>query len=66
MGDAAANAAFYAISTYNNAGFSIHDSGMIAFADDYWIISVVMFSAFVGSLGFPVVLIMGVLWNRPR
>lgn len=66
LGAAAANAAFYAISTYNNAGFALHDSGMTAFADDYWIVSVVMFSAFVGSLGFPVVLIMGVMWNRPR
>lgn len=60
------HALFYSISSFNNAGFTVHRGGMEYFADDPWILSVIMASVFVGSLGFPVVLIMAVWWRRPR
>jgi trk system potassium uptake protein len=57
---------FYSISSFNNAGFTIHPGGMAHFADDPWILTVIMASVFVGSLGFPVVLMVSIAWNRPR
>lgn len=64
--DAIWHAVFYAISSFNNAGFTIHPGGMEHFADDPWILMVIALSVFVGSLGFPVVLVMALAWNRPR
>ncbi|WP_245579930.1 TrkH family potassium uptake protein [Brevibacterium album] len=64
--DALWHAVFYAISSFNNAGFTIHPGGMEHFADDPWILLVIAASVFVGSLGFPVIFIIAVYWNRPR
>lgn len=57
---------FYAISSFNNGGFTIHPGGMQYFADDHWILTVVGLAVFVGSLGFPVVLMISVAWRRPK
>lgn len=65
-GTAALHALFYSISSFNNAGFSVHPGGMEYFADDPWILTVIMISVFAGSLGFPVVLIMALQWRKPK
>lgn len=65
-GEALWHSVFYAISSFNNAGFTIHDGGGAAFADDPWILAVLATSVFVGSLGFPVIFVMSVFWRSPR
>lgn len=66
IGTAIWHAVFYAISSFNNAGFTVHPGGMEHFTGDAWFLSVIMASVFVGSLGFPVVLMVTIAWNRPR
>lgn len=57
---------FYSVSSFNNAGFAIHPGGIAYYADDPWILFTLMLSVFVGSLGFPVILVATILWNKPR
>lgn len=57
---------FYSVSSFNNAGFTVHPGGMEAFADDPWIMAVIGAAVFVGALGFPVVFVMSVFWRTPR
>nr|WP_272902112.1 potassium transporter TrkG [Brevibacterium daeguense] len=66
VGDAAWFSVFYSISAFNNGGFTIHPGGMEHFADDPWILTVIMVAVFIGSLGFPVILMIAIAWNRPR
>src|SRR5690606_21259034 len=66
FGEAVWHSVFYAISSFNNAGFTLHDNGGAAFADDPWILAVLALSVFVGSLGFPVIFVMGIYWRSPR
>ncbi|MGW9826969.1 trk/ktr system potassium uptake protein [Brevibacterium pityocampae] len=66
LGTAIWHSVFYAISSFNNAGFTVHPGGMEHFTGDTWFLSVIMASVFVGSLGFPVVLMVTIAWNRPR
>lgn len=51
---------FYAISAFNNAGFVIHPDGLADVGQDPVILWTIMVGVFVGSLGFPVLL---VLWK---
>ena len=66
LGDAAWYSIFYSISSFNNAGFTIHPGGGAYFASDPWILSMLMLGVFVGALGFPVVLMIAMQWNRPK
>lgn len=66
FGDALWHSIFYAVSSFNNAGFTLHSGGAVFFSEDPWILMVVMISMLIGSLGFPVVLMVAVTWNRPR
>lgn len=66
FGEAVWHSVFYAISSFNNAGFTLHDNGGAAFADDPWILAVLALSVFVGSLGFPVIFVMSIYWRSPR
>lgn len=66
FGDALWYSVFYSISAFNNAGFTIHPGGGAYFASDPWILSLLMIGVFVGSLGFPVVLMVAMFWNHPR
>lgn len=55
---------FYAVSAFNNAGFVSHPDGLAAFVTDLWILVPVMVGVFVGSLGFPVfVVLMAAKWD---
>ncbi|HEU4666784.1 MAG TPA: potassium transporter TrkG, partial [Arthrobacter sp.] len=47
---------FHAISSFNNAGFSVYSSNLIGFAEDPWIITPVCLAVIAGGLGFPVLI----------
>lgn len=65
VGRAAWNAVFYAVSAFNNAGFVVHEGGLLRWAGDPWIVLPIAVAVFVGSLGFPVVLVLTRGWRRP-
>jgi len=52
------NGVFYAVSSFNNAGFVIHVDGLESFVGDPWIIWTIMVGVFAGALGFPVVMVL--------
>lgn len=49
---------FYAISSFNNAGFVSHVDGLAGFSDNLWILIPIMIGVFIGSLGFPVFMVL--------
>lgn len=51
---------FYAVSSFNNAGFVIHPDGLAGVGHDPLVLWTIMAGVFFGSLGFPVLLI---LWR---
>lgn len=65
--EAAGNALFYAISSFNNAGFSVHTGGLEPLAGNLFIVAPIAVGVFVGSFGFPVFLTLIMQrWNRKR
>ncbi len=66
LGDATWHAVFYAISAFNNAGFIPTPEGLVPFAGDWWVLLPIIVGVFVGSLGFPVILVVAQDWRRPR
>lgn len=65
LGDAAWHAWFYSLSSFNNAGFVIDPQGLLPHAGDPWITMPIATAVFVGSLGFPVVLVLARRWRAP-
>ena len=58
---------FYAISSFNNAGFVIHSEGFNTLGNDPVVLWTVMIGVFLGSLGFPVLLMLWVAkWRVKR
>lgn len=57
---------FYAISAFNNAGFSPDPLGLIPYAADLWMLVPIGLGVFVGALGFPVYLNVLREWRHPR
>ncbi|MEZ2388452.1 TrkH family potassium uptake protein [bacterium RCC_150] len=58
---------FYAISSFNNAGFTPHSNGIVPYQTDLWILIPLMIGVFLGSLGFPVVMVLqqnGLNWKK--
>lgn len=49
---------FYSVSAFNNAGFVLHDQGLAAFDHDPLVLGTLMVGVFLGSLGFPVLLVL--------
>jgi Trk-type K+ transport system membrane component len=49
---------FYAVSAYNNAGFTPHSDGLVPYEADPWLLTPLMLGVFLGSLGFPVVMVL--------
>ncbi|MGP9607269.1 TrkH family potassium uptake protein [Glutamicibacter sp. AOP38-B1-38] len=49
---------FYAVSSFNNAGFTPHSDGLVPYGTDLWILGPLMFGVFLGSLGFPVIMVL--------
>jgi potassium uptake TrkH family protein len=65
-GEAAWHALFYAISSFNNAGFVPTAEGLLPYAGDWWVLLPIIVGVFIGSLGFPVILNVARTWRRPR
>lgn len=49
---------FYSISAFNNAGFTPHSDGLVPYETDLFILIPLMIGVFLGSLGFPVILVL--------
>ncbi|WP_309065858.1 TrkH family potassium uptake protein [Microbacterium sp.] len=48
-------APYYAAMSFTNTGFTPNAGGVTIFADDYFVLTVLMISVFLGSIGFPVI-----------
>ena len=48
-------APFYAAMSFTNTGFTPNVGGLTPFADDYFLLTVLMVGVFLGSVGFPVI-----------
>jgi trk system potassium uptake protein TrkH len=57
---------FYAVSAFNNAGFVTHEGGLEQFGTDPFILVPLMVGVFIGSLGFPVFMILMVQKTHVR
>ncbi len=55
-GKAAWEAAFLAVSIFNNAGFVIMPEGMTPYVGDWWMCLPIVIGTFIGAIGFPVIL----------
>ncbi|PWH07738.1 potassium transporter Trk [Brachybacterium endophyticum] len=58
--------AFYAISAFNNAGFVPEPGGITQYLADPFFTIPISTAVFVGSLGFPVILVLVKKWRTPR
>ena len=47
---------FYAISAFNNAGFTPHSDGIVPYGHDFFVIIPVCIAVFLGAMGFPVLM----------
>lgn len=66
LGTAAYSGVFHAISSFNNAGFSLYSDNLMGFVDDPWVLLPISAAVVIGGLGFPVVFeLTRSLW-RPR
>ncbi len=59
------NATFYAVSIFNNAGFVNTPGGLHPYVGDPWVNFPVIIGAFIGALGFPVILVLAQKWRKP-
>lgn len=48
-------APYYAAMSFTNTGFVPNPGGLVPFADDYFLLTVLMTGVFLGSIGFPVI-----------
>ncbi|MCQ4295170.1 TrkH family potassium uptake protein [Pseudomonas stutzeri] len=64
--EAAWSGLFHAVSAFNNAGFSIHDDGLVRYATDALILTPVMSAIVIGGIGFPVLYDLRSKWADPR
>ncbi|MGJ9402958.1 TrkH family potassium uptake protein [Arthrobacter sp. KK5.5] len=58
FGQALWHGTFYAISAFNNGGFTPHSDGLIPYETDLWILVPLMIGVLIGSLGFPVLMVL--------
>lgn len=66
LGRSAGYSVFYAISAFNNAGFSPDPAGLYPYSGDPWMLMPIGLGVFVGALGFPVYLNILREWRHPR
>ncbi|MEE1621332.1 TrkH family potassium uptake protein [Zafaria sp. Z1313] len=66
LGQAVWHGVFYSISAFNNAGFTPHSDGLVPYETDLWIQVPLMLGVVIGSLGFPVLMVMIILRSRIR
>jgi len=65
-GRSAGYSVFYAISAFNNTGFTPNPDGLNPFVSDAWVLLPLGVGVFVGGLGFPVYLTVMRHWRSPR
>lgn len=63
-GPALYHSLFYGISSFNNAGFSLHEGSLQAWAGDPFVLAPIGIGVFLGGLGFPVLLTIARDWRR--
>ncbi len=63
--EAVFNSVFYAISAFNNAGFVPEAAGTLQYVGDPRFSIPVALAVFIGSLGFPVILVLVQKWRTP-
>lgn len=56
VGEAVWHGIFYAVSVFNNAGFIPTSEGLTPHSGDWMLLSPIIVGAFIGALGFPVIL----------
>ncbi len=66
LGKSAGYSVFYAVSAFNNAGFSPDPVGLYPYSGDLWMLLPIGLGVFVGALGFPVYLNLLRDWRHPR
>jgi Trk-type K+ transport system membrane component len=66
LGRSAGFSVFYAVSSFNNAGFSPDPVGIMPYAGDLWVLVPIGMGVFVGALGFPVYFNLLRAWRTPR
>ncbi|WP_437583818.1 TrkH family potassium uptake protein [Paramicrobacterium sp. CJ85] len=54
-GDAALHSIYYSAMAFTNTGFTPNELGLDRFANDHWLLSLLMIGVFLGSIGFPVI-----------
>lgn len=65
-GSALFNAAFYGISAFNNVGFVPEAEGVAQYTTDPFVAIPLALGVFIGSLGFPVILVLMRRWRTPE
>ncbi len=56
----------YAAMSFTNTGFTLNEGSIGLFADDFYFLTIVMLSVFVGSVGFPVIFALSRHLTIPR
>src|SRR5690606_28285365 len=57
---------YYAASAFTNTGFTPNTDGLVPFATDPWMLTVLAIAVFLGSIGFPVIFALARGWRNPR
>jgi trk system potassium uptake protein len=57
---------FHAISSFNNAGFSLFSDGLTQYNHDVWMLAPAMLGVIIGGIGFPVLLELRRQFRNPR
>jgi trk system potassium uptake protein TrkH len=63
---AAWEAFYYSTMAFTNTGFQPTSNGLVPFATDYWVLSVLMIGVFLGAVGFPVIYVLMRNLKRPK
>lgn len=58
LGQSIWHGVFYAVSSFNNAGFTPHSDGIVPYGHDLWILVPIALGVLIGSVGFPVILVL--------
>ncbi len=66
VGSAAWHSVFYAVSSFNNAGFVPTPDGLVPYYADWWVLLPIIVGVFLGSLGFPVIMTLAATWRSGR
>ncbi|HEU4807402.1 MAG TPA: potassium transporter TrkG, partial [Homoserinimonas sp.] len=65
IGEAAWFGLFHAVSSFNNAGFSVFSNNLMGFATDPWICLPISAAVILGGIGFPVIMQLRREFRRP-